>query len=268
MDLFKEVAELVSKNNSGALCLVVRSIGSTPRQAGAKMLVYEDGNFSGTIGGGELERRVLDEAKKSIADGKPRYLEYDMTDTAKGDPAICGGHMEVFVDPIRPEPVLVLIGAGHVGKAVAELAKWLGFRVVVNDDRAEFSTTENIPEADEFITGPISELPGKLSPTDSAYLVLTTRGAEVDIEGLPALLESRFAYIGVIGSKRRWSTVRKALLEQGVEAEKIDSVHSPMGLEINAETPQEIAVSILSEIIMVRRGGDGNAMSLNVKDMD
>jgi xanthine dehydrogenase accessory factor len=173
---------------------------------------------------------------------------------------VCGGQLEVFVEPILPKPTLVVIGSGHVGKAVAHLAQWLGFRVAVNDDRPDFCTPEAVPDANEFYPISMAELPRQLKITPWTYLVLTTRGANVDVAGLPALLDTPAAFIGVIGSKRRWATARKLMIEQGVSEEKLNKVHSPIGLELNAETPEEIAVSILAEIIMLRNGGDARPM--------
>jgi xanthine dehydrogenase accessory factor len=168
--------------------------------------------------------------------------------------------VEVFVEPIQPRPVLVVIGAGHVGKAVAHLAHWLGFRVAVNDDRPGFCTQEAVPGGDDFYPVPMAELPGHLRISPWTYLVLTTRGVDVDVRGLPALLDTPAGYIGIIGSKRRWATAYKQLLETGIPAEKLDRVHSPVGLELNAETPEEIAVSIMAEIVMLRNGGNGGRM--------
>jgi xanthine dehydrogenase accessory factor len=160
--------------------------------------------------------------------------------------------VEVFVEPILPKPVLVVIGAGHVGKAVAHLAHWLGFRVAVNDDRAKFCTPEAVPEADEYYPSAMADLPKHLAITSWTYLVLTTRGVDVDVPGLPALLESPAAYLGVIGSRRRWAETRKQLLKAGMAEEKLARVHTPIGLDIRAETPEEIAVSILGQIIALR----------------
>lgn len=261
MSIFQEIARLEEQNQAGAFCLVIGSKGSTPRHAGSKMLVYADGHFIGTVGGGELERRVLEEARQAIQDGRPRRLEYSMSDPSRGDPGVCGGQVEVYVEPILPKPTVVVVGAGHVGKAVAHLAHWLGFRVVVSDDRPEFCTPEAVPEADLYLPVKLAELPAHLTITPTTYLVLTTRGMNVDVEGLPAVLDHPAAYIGVIGSQRRWATARKMMIEQGVPSEKLDRVHSPMGLELQAETPEEIAVSIMAEIIMLRNGGTGREMS-------
>ncbi|MFH1905895.1 MAG: XdhC family protein [Chloroflexota bacterium] len=258
--IYQALVELERTYEPAALCTVVKASGSTPRHVGSKMLVYKDGNFIGSIGGGDLEHRVLDEAWMAITDGQPRLLRYNMSDPSRGDPGVCGGQVEVFVEPILPPPLLVVFGGGHVGKAVAHLAKWLGFRVAVSDDRAEFCTPEANPDADEFYPVPMQELPQHLNINRHTYLVLTTRGNAVDVPGLPALLDTHAAYIGVIGSRRRWSLTVKALNEQGIPDEKLARVHSPIGIGIGAETPEEIAVSIMAEVLMVRGGGSGKQM--------
>ena len=259
--IYKAIAELEDKNEAAALCTVVRSSGSTPRHVTSKMLVYADGRILGAVGGGELENRVIVEALQALKDGAPRLLEYSMADPQRGDPGVCGGQLEVFVEPMMPKPVLVVVGSGHVGKAVAHLAKWLGFRVVINDDRPEFCNPEAVPDGDEYYPVPMEELPQHMKITPWTYLVLTTRGVVIDVPGLPALLDTPAAYIGVIGSQRRWATTRKKLLESGYPDEKLRRVRSPIGLELKAETPEEIAVSIMAEIIMLRQGGDGSVMA-------
>jgi xanthine dehydrogenase accessory factor len=229
------------------------------------MLVFENGEFTGTVGGGELEHRVLDEAWIAITEGKPRKLNYSMTDPARGDPGVCGGQVEVFVEPVLPAPKIIVIGGGHVGKAVVHLAKWLGFRVAVSDDREEFCTPEANPDADEFYPVAMADLPKHVNINRQTYLILTTRGVSTDVPGLPALIDTRAAYIGVIGSRRRWTMTVKGLKEKGIDADKLDRVHSPIGLELNAETPEEIAVSILAEIIMLRNEGSGKLMKLKAE---
>ncbi len=258
--IYQALAELEKNNEAAALCTVVKSEGSTPRHVGSKMLVYPDGKFIGTIGGGDLEHRVLDEAWMALGDGQPRLLKYSMVDPSRGDPGVCGGTVEVFVEPILPPPMVVVIGAGHVGKAVVHLAKWLGFRVAVSDDRAEFCTPEAVPGADAYYPCSMAELPNQLKVTRRTYIVVASRGSSLDAAGLPGLLRSQATYIGVIGSKRRWLTTVKALKEQGVDDDAINRVHSPIGLELNAETPEEIAVSIMAEILMLRNKGSGKMM--------
>jgi xanthine dehydrogenase accessory factor len=260
MTIYQHIAQLEVQGVPFALCTVVHSQGSTPRSAGSKMLVLADGQIIDTIGGGDMENRVIAAALEALRDGQTKTLSYNFADPARGDPGVCGGQVEVYVEPNLPPPVLVVVGAGHVGKAVVYLARWLGFRVVVSDDRPGFNTPEDVPGADDYHTGPLSDLASFMKITPWTYLVLTTRGVNVDVEGLPVLLDTPAAYIGVIGSRRRWAVARKQMLEMNVAQEKLDRVHSPMGLELNAETPEEIAVSIMAEIIMLRRGGDGQQM--------
>ncbi|MFN8413686.1 MAG: XdhC family protein [Anaerolineales bacterium] len=259
--IYQALSELEKNNGSASLCTVIKSEGSTPRHVGSKMLVYPDGKFIGTVGGGELENRVIKKALETIKSGKAETLSYTMADPKRGDPGVCGGQVEVFVEPILPVPTLVVIGAGHVGKAVVHLAKWLGFRVAVCDDRVEFCNPEVTPEADEYFPIEMGKLTEKLTVTNQTYLVVTSRGSGVDAVGLPNLLASEAAYIGVIGSRRRWATTVKALKEIGISEELINKVRSPMGLELQAETPEEIAVSIMAEVLMVRDKGTGQPMT-------
>ncbi len=258
--IHKALSELESTHQASALCTIVKTSGSAPRHSTSKMLVYPDGHILGTIGGGELENRVRQEALASLQDGQPRLLSYNMTDPSRGDAGVCGGQVEVFVEPILPAPMVVVLGGGHVGKAVAHLAKWLGFRVAISDDRLEFCTPESAPDADEFYNCPMAELSLHLNITPQTTLILTTRGNNMDIAGLPALLESQAGYIGVIGSRKRWSETVKSLNEAGISDEQLKRVHSPIGLRIGAETPEEIAISIMAELLMLRSSGSRKQM--------
>lgn len=249
MTLYQALVEIEKNNGIGAICTIIKSKGSTPRHVTSKMLVYPDGHIIGTVGGGEVESRVIGEALKAMDDRAPRLLAYNMSNPERGDPGVCGGQVEIYVEPILPKPVLVVVGVGHVGKAVVHLAKWLGFVVAVTDDRPDFCNPQAVPDADEFYPLPLAELSSQLKIKPWTYIVLTTRGMNVDVSGLPSLLETEAAYIGVIGSKRRWATTKKKLVESGIPAKLLDKVHSPIGIEIHAETPEEIAVSIMAEII-------------------
>ncbi len=260
--IYQKIVELQENGQGSALCTIVHSQGSAPRHTGSKMLVYPDGHVIGSIGGGEIENRVIKEALQAIADGKTRFLEYSLVDPEKGDVGVCGGQVQIFVEPIQPKPLLVVVGGGHVGKAVTHLAKWLGFRVAVSDDRPEFCNPSALPEADEFYNVPLEELSDHLKITPNTYLILTTRGFMIDVPGLPALLDTPAAYIGVIGSKRRWIFARNKILESGIPEEKLAKVYSPIGLDIHAETPEEIAISIMAEVIMIRNGGNGKNLKL------
>jgi xanthine dehydrogenase accessory factor len=249
MRIVELLNEALERGKPVVLCTIVNTKGSVPRHAGAKMLVYSDGRFEGTVGGGEVENRVLAEAIASFIDGKTRFLTYDMINPEEGDAGICGGVVTVFVEPFLELPTVVVVGAGHVGRPIVHLAKWLGFRVVVSDDREELCTPEETPGADLYLPIPMSQIPEQLSLGSRTFLVLVTRGSEVDIEGLPALLETDVPYIGLIGSKRRWAHTQEKLIENGISTETLERIKSPIGLFIHAETPNEIAISIMAEII-------------------
>ncbi len=252
-EIFVKLTELIREGKAGALCTIVRSQGSTPRRVGSKMLVYGEKAFLGTVGGGELENRVINEAMQSIRDGRTRFLNYSMVDPERGDPGVCGGNLDVYIEPYSPKPILLIIGAGHVGKAVAHLGKWLGFRVVVSDERAGLCNEQQVPGADAYYPVPMAKLPEVCEITPWTYIVMVTSGVDVDVAGLPALLDKDVAYLGVIGSKRRWLMTKKKILAQGIKEEALSKVKTPIGLELGAETPEEIAVSIMAEIIMTRK---------------
>jgi len=251
--IYQTLHELEIYSKSATLCTVVNTSGSTPRHSTSKMIVYPDGSIIGTVGGGELENQVIAEALLCQKNGLSRLLEYKMTDPERGDVGICGGQVMIYVEPIHPAPLIVVIGGGHVGKAVAHLAKWLGYRIAVSDDRLLFCTLEANPDADFFIPVEMKNIPDNLEIDAHTYLVLTTRGVSVDKEGLPSLIKTNAGYIGVIGSRKRWAETVKHLKSLGVAAEEISKIHAPIGLEIHAETPEEIAVSIMAEIVSIDR---------------
>jgi xanthine dehydrogenase accessory factor len=258
--LYEELAEIERTGKAAVLATVVRARGAVPRHAGSKMLVYPGGRTLGSIGGGEMEQRVHEAALQSLSDGRPQLLHYTFQEPATGDPGVRGGEVDVFVEPVGRQPTIVVVGGGHVGQAVLHLAHWLGFRTVVCDDRPEFATAESSPEADQTVRCPMGEITSHVSLTQDTYLVLTTRGVPLDVEALPSLLASPAAYVGVIGSRKRWETTAQELRAIGITPEALERVTSPMGLELNAETPEEIAVSILAQIIQQRRGGSGQPM--------
>ena len=258
--MFDSLAELEKLGVSAALCTIIRERGSVPRHSGSKMIVYADGRIEGTIGGGEMESRVIKEAQAALGEGTTRIVSYQLVDPKAGDPGVCGGEVEIFVELIKPQPTLLVIGGGHVGKALVHLGKWLGFRVALSDDRPEFCSSESAPGADQYLSMLITDLPGHFQFNSETYIVMSTRGMPLDVEGLPTLLDAPHAYLGVIGSRRRWATAARRLEDKGVAKEKLASVHAPMGLELNAETPEEIALSIMAEVVMLWRKGSGEPM--------
>lgn len=243
------------------LATVIDTRRSVPRHAGSKMLVYGDGTTSGSIGGGEMEARVIEESRAALADGRPRLLSYELISPARGDPGVCGGEVTLYLEAFMPTSTVFVIGCGHIGKAVVELAHWLGFRVVAYDDRAELADPASLPDADAVGTGDFAAMLAANPITAGTHVVVVSRNMGVDLAVLPALLETPARSIGVMGSRRRWQATVNELEERGIAADVLERVRAPIGLELNAETPEEIALSIMSEIIVDRRGGSGEAMS-------
>ncbi len=245
--ILERLLSAVSERKPVSLCTVIDSNRSVPRKAGAKMLVFEDGSTYDTIGGGEMEARVIAEALKSIRENKPRNLSYSLVNPTIGDPGVCGGDVQIYLEPYMPQVTIYIIGAGHIGKAVSELSRWLGYRVIVWDDR-----TEVVNELDgkvEALSGPLIDALSVEPIDEYTRVVIVTRNAEVDTEILPTILATPASYIGVMGSSQRWKVVKEALVKQGVPQEDLNRLSTPIGLDISAESPEEIAISIMAEVI-------------------
>lgn len=247
--ILRTLAVAVEAGEPVVLATVVATKRSVPRHAGTKMLVYGDGRLVGTVGGGEMESRVIEAAVDALRSRRPRVLNFDLVDPGRGDPGVCGGEVEIYVEPIMPSPTVYVIGCGHVGRAVVELAHWLGFRTVAVDDRPEQVTAEALPLADVRIAGPIGKVLDEQPVGDDAAVVMVTRSVDYDVSAIPPLLATSARYIGVMGSVRRWLTTRGRLEESGVLPESLDQIHAPIGIEIGAETVEEIAMSIMSEVV-------------------
>jgi len=248
----RALVQALDKQIPAAIATVVKTHGSAPRAVGAKMLVYADGKIVGSVGGGGMEQRVIAEAQDAIQLGAPRYLDFNLSKPERGDPMVCGGEMEIFIEPLLTAPTMLLVGAGHVGAACAELAKFLGFYVILIDDRPEFLSREKFPHADELHTGVLTQEIQKFEITPRTFIVIVTRAHTLDAALLGAVIDKPAAYIGMLGSKRRILTVFEILKQEGVSADALKRVHAPIGLEIHAESPQEIAVSIMAEVIRAR----------------
>ncbi len=254
--ILRELAGAVEEGRPVVLATVVATQRSVPRHAGTKMLVYADGALSGTVGGGEMESRVIEAAKATLRSAKTQLLAYDLVDPGEGDPGVCGGHVDIYLEPFMPSPTVLIAGSGHVGKAVVELAHWLGFRTVVADDRAEEVAEEVVPLADVRVAGTIVDVLAAVEITRDTAVVLVSRSVDYDVATLPVLLDSGARYIGVMGSSRRWATTKRKLLDAGITEAALARVRAPIGQEIGAETVQEIAVSIMAEVIGAFRVGE------------
>jgi xanthine dehydrogenase accessory factor len=257
----REVLEAVLRaeaaGEQAALVTVVATEGSTPQKAGARMLVRADGSQVGTIGGGCVEAEMTRRARQVLASRKPQLAGYDLTPEQAGeDGLVCGGRMQVFIEPIEGQPTLCLFGAGHVAQPLAHLAHLAGFRVEVLDDRPRFASPQRFPEAERVVVDDFTAGAAQLTLGPNTYAVVVTRGHKGDAEALRAVLGRGLRYVGLLGSRPKMVHVFQALVEQGLPLEELEHVHTPVGLDIGALTPEEIAVSILAEMIAVRRGID------------
>jgi xanthine dehydrogenase accessory factor len=253
-DIYQEIVGIRAEGGEAALVTIVSAAGSTPREEGAKMLVKTDGSILGTIGGGSLEAQIINEAIKVIAQGKPKRLHISMTAKEVEEKGmLCGGEVEVFIEPILTPPTLYIFGGGHISLSLARMGKPIGFRIAVIDDRAEFANPDRFPEADITLAGDYTKAFPKLKIDKSSYIVIVTRNHQFDDMVLKWAVGTKAKYIGMIGSKAKTKAVFSHLTAKGVTKEQLARVHAPIGLEIKAQTPEEIAVSIMAEIINVRR---------------
>jgi len=252
--IVRELAAAVAAGLPVVVATVIETDRSVPRRPGSSMLIFGDGRQSGSIGGGEMEARVVEEANAAFAGRRPRTLDFELVDPASGDPGVCGGTVTIYLEPHVATETVYVFGCGHVGRAVIDLAHWLGYRVVAVDDRSELANVENLPNADAVIAGSIHDAIATEPITEETWVVVVTRNAKLDLEIVPVVLQTPARAIGVMGSRRRWKITRNQLREQGVDAAALDQVMSPIGVEIHAETPEEIAVSVMAEITQHRRG--------------
>jgi xanthine dehydrogenase accessory factor len=252
-DLFEEIVRMRRAGERGALATIVHTNGSIPSYESSRMLVREDGSIAGTIGGGCVEADVWAAAKEVIQAEQPRKMTFNLNQDAAYDAGlICGGTLEIFVEPILPQPNLYVFGGGHISSAVARAAGAAGFAVTVADDREAFANTERFPMAEKLYTS-YEDAFTKIVPNASSYLLIVTRGHKDDMRVLAWAVRTEARYIGMIGSKRKVLSVYKALEKERYAPEEFERVHAPVGLDIGALTPEEIAVSITAELIAVRR---------------
>jgi xanthine dehydrogenase accessory factor len=254
VDIYEQIVELRRQGRRGAVATIVNVRGSIPSFRTAKMLVRDDGSIVGTIGGGCVEADVWQAAREVMETEKPRTLKFDLNQDPKYDTGlVCGGTLEVFVEPILPPALLYVFGAGHVAFNLCQTAASAGFEVIVTDDRSSYATTERFPAAREVHALDFDEAMQKLDPNESSYIVIVTRGHRDDMRILRWAVQTRARYIGMIGSKRKVIEIFKTLQKEGLPAHLFDRVHAPVGLDIGAVTPEEIAVAITAELIAVRR---------------
>ena len=254
MDIYEQIVELRRQGRRGAVATITNVRGSIPSFQTAKMLVRDDGSIAGTIGGGCVEAEVWQAAREVMEEEKPRTLTFNLNNNPKYDTGlVCGGTLEIFIEPVLPPALLYVFGAGHVAYNLYKVATIAGFEVVVVDDRQSYANRERFPDAREVIAEDFEAVTARLNPPETSHIVIVTRGHRDDMRILRWAVNTPVRYLGMIGSRRKTISIYKELEKEGIPAEKFANVHAPVGLEIGAVTPEEIAVAIVAEMIAVRR---------------
>jgi len=267
-DVLAALTDALSRGESVALVTIVSAHGSTPQRVGARMLVHADGRTVGTIGGGCYEHDAFWKAREALVSRAAQLVHYELSDDlAEESGLICGGRMDVFIEPVEPSPHLYILGAGHVGYQLGQIAHTVGFKLHVVDDRQKFANRERFPEAAEVVVESLDTWVRAASIPATAFVVVLTRGHRQDFDVLQALAGRELRYVGLIGSRAKVARLTDALLEAGVSPDWLKQLHAPIGFDIGAVSPEEIAVAILAELIAVRRGrmGEGQPAALSLQ---
>jgi xanthine dehydrogenase accessory factor len=250
-DVFQKLAEIEKGGMQAALAIVVRTKGSTPRTAGAKMVVMEDGSIVGTLGGGGLEKKVIEESLDALKTGEAKLTSFALEESLD---MMCGGEIEIYIEPIMQPDHLIIFGAGHITKALAPLMRSVGFRVTVVDDSPEALEGNRFVDIGGVRSEDMESYAETLLPGGNTYIVILTRSFSKDKAVLEHIIGKDFCYVGMIGSGKKIKTIKEDLISRGIERGRLSKLHAPIGLDIGAETAEEIALSIAAEIISVRKG--------------
>ena len=254
VDIYEEIVELRRQGRRGAIATIVNVRGSVPSFETAKMLVRDDGSIVGTVGGGCVEAEVWQAAREVMESERPKTLTFNLNQNPKYDTGlVCGGTLDIFIEPVLPPANLYIFGAGHVAHSLYRVASPAGFEVTIIDDRESYANRERFPEAKSVIADDFGKAMARLLPNETSYVVIVTRGHRDDMRVLRWVVQTQARYIGMIGSKRKTITIFRELVKEGLPENLFERVHSPVGLDIGAITPEEIAVAITAELIAVRR---------------
>jgi len=264
-DIYEAAVELRKQGRKGALATIVNVRGSIPSFETAKMLVRDDGSIVGTIGGGCVEAEVWQAAREVMEQEKPRTLTFNLNNDPKYDSGlVCGGTLDVFIEPVVPAAELYIFGAGHISLSLYKAARLAGFEITVVDDRESYSNRERFPEAKNVHADDFDIVMPQLNPGENSYVVIVTRGHRDDMRVLRWAVGTRAKYIGMIGSQRKVLAIYKELQKEGIAREMLERVHAPVGLDIGAILPEEIAISIVAELIAVKRNSQAELPRMRV----
>lgn len=255
MDIFEEIVRIRKAGETAALATIIRRIGSTPRKDNARMLIRPDGTSLGSVGGGCVEAEVWQKARQVIESGRSTVVTYEMKDEdVRNEGLVCGGSVEVFIEAIGPDPLVVIMGAGHLGRAIAQVAQPAGFRVAVLDDRESFANRERFPTAEQIIVSDFDKGLDQIPVNEKTYILVVTRGHSHDQVAADSALKTRARYVGLVGSRRKIQLILENILQDGLPVEELERFYAPIGLPIGSETPEEIAISVVAELIALRKG--------------
>ncbi|MEE9503654.1 MAG: XdhC family protein [Thermodesulfobacteriota bacterium] len=259
MDIFEEIVALKKAGTPAVLATVVEALGSSPGKTSARMLIKADGSIMGTIGGGAIEKKMIDEAMTIMNGTESKLLKYSLEELGMA----CGGDMTVFLEPLERAPELIIFGAGHIGTALSNICKMLGFTTTVVDNRSEFANKERLPWADRIIADDYPKTLKELIFSHTTYLVIVTHRHVHDLEILDHCAKQPFRYLGMIGSRKKVTGSFQQLRERGIDEAILKRIHAPTGIAIGAKTPEEIAVSIAAELVAIRSGTEISSLKLD-----
>lgn len=254
VDIYEEIVQLRQAGRRGAVATIVNVRGSVPSFETAKMLVRDDGSICGTVGGGCVEAEVWQAAREVMENERPRTLTFNLNQNPKYDSGlVCGGTLDIFIEPVLPPASLYIFGAGHVALSLYKTAKMAGFDVNIIDDRDRYASRDRFPEAKEVIAADFDQAMARITPNETSYIVIVTRGHHDDMRVLRWAVQTQARYIGMIGSKRKTIAIFRELVKEGIPEQRFERVRAPVGLDIGAITPEEIAIAITAELIAARR---------------
>ncbi len=257
MSIYNEIQDALRHGERVVIATVVKTVGAAPCGVGSKLLIHADGKISEGIAGPVTDGKIAQEALRALSEGESQTVHVHM-DADNGEAVgSCGATLEVLLEVLRPEPRLIIVGAGYVAQALARLSLNLDYRIMVVDDRRDFANPQAFGDRIQLAFGDIPQTIHALEPDESSWIVIVTRGHTLDKDALRAALESKATYIGMIGSPSKVKNIFKTLMKEGIAAERLAQVHAPIGLDIGAETPDEIALSIAAEMLMLRKKGTG-----------
>ncbi|MBV6432549.1 MAG: hypothetical protein IANPNBLG_02691 [Bryobacteraceae bacterium] len=259
MDVYEELVRLRRSGQKCAIATIVQVNGSIPSYESAKLLVREDGSMVGTIGGGCVEAEVWNAAREAMETERSHHMTFNLgQDAAYDNGLICGGQLNIFIEPVLPQPFAYIFGAGHISKSLSKIADLAGFATVIVDNREQFASRDRFPEAFSIFAEEYESAFPKLEINESSYIVIVTRGHRDDMRVLGWAVSTPARYIAMIGSRRKTINVIKELEKEGIPRSAFEKIHAPMGFDIGAITPEEIAVSVVAEMIAVRRNPDSD----------